>query len=551
MNILLLSAGGGGGNILRSVKRLFRRDLLVAQKANSKFAARLERSVVTRFLDTNSFSLADVPKDERLLIGPRTTRQLGSMHNPAIAKAALEESQKEVEALLAKHTVIVLVGTGGKGTGAGTLLPLARMARHQRKLVIPIFVRPSFERHEVEKPRYDHALKVVQGFDAAGIRLVEILNDLGYVEHAPQPQSVVWERMNLPIARALRGLLYVLSDLSQVDPSDLSVLFGGKGRLRIAFSEIDPPQGKDPGDDQIEDGVRACWDNPYCEFTNPVGSSLICIQGDWSNVADGRIKSRLATLALEGAGERSYNPLYARAVHTPRPWGITAIFAEHTGQHQPLEIDWPWDHRPVTLQPKESGTIHRVVVEPARSPARAVDPHVSEVPAPSLPENPAASAAGDSKPAFARFWDLAFALQRSDPRALSLASGASASTVLVESGEIRKLLGTMWFSTIFQHLSQSWRDRLLDVLVEDLVVPNHPVRIGRRTLPVSEVSLEDLKEVVRKTILPDAIHTELQLLVTIGHLWGAGALQRITYEGVPRRPHHSKLDLLLQAWRHT
>jgi cell division GTPase FtsZ len=301
----------------------------------------LERSVVTRFLDTNSFSLADVPKDERLLIGPQTTRQLGSMHNPAIAKEALEESQKEVEALMAKHTVIVLIGTGGKGTGAGTMLPLARMARQQRKLVIPIFVRPSFERHEIEKPRYDHALRVVQGFDAAEIRLIEILNDLGYVERDPLPQSVVWERMNLPIARALRGLLYVLSDLSQVDPSDLSVLFAGHGRLRIGFSEINPHQGRDPADDQIDEGARACWDNPYCEFTRPVGSSLICIQGDWSNVVDGRIKSRLAALALDGAEGRTYNPR-RRAFQTPRPWGITTIFAEHTGAHQPLEIDWPW-----------------------------------------------------------------------------------------------------------------------------------------------------------------------------------------------------------------
>ena len=71
------------------------------------------------------------------------------------------------------------------------------------------------------------------------IRLVEILNDRGYVESDPQPQSVVWERMNRPMARGLRGLLYVLSDLSQVDPSDLSVMFAGQGRLRIGFSEID------------------------------------------------------------------------------------------------------------------------------------------------------------------------------------------------------------------------------------------------------------------------------------------------------------------------
>ena len=75
---------------------------------------------------------------------------------------------------------MIVVGTGGKGTGAGTMFPVAQMARQQQKLVIPIFVRPSFERHEVDKRRFDHALRVIDQFDRAGIRLIEILNDQGY-----------------------------------------------------------------------------------------------------------------------------------------------------------------------------------------------------------------------------------------------------------------------------------------------------------------------------------------------------------------------------------
>ena len=162
------------------------------------------------------------------------------------------------------------------------MFPLAQMARAQRKLVIPIFVRPSFERHEVDKRRYDHAIQVADEFDAAGIRLIEVLNDRGYSDRDPQPQTVVWERMNLPIARGLRGLLYVLGDLSQVDPSDLSVLMAGAGRMRIGFSEIDPPPTADPDDAAIAEAVHRCWHNDYCAFDKRVGTSLLCIQGDWS-----------------------------------------------------------------------------------------------------------------------------------------------------------------------------------------------------------------------------------------------------------------------------
>ena len=88
-------------------------------------------------------------------------------------------ARSEVEALLSQYSAAILIGTGGKGTGAGTIFPVAEMARLQKKLVIPVFIRPSFERHEVEKRRYDHALRVVQQFDAAQIRFIEILNDRG------------------------------------------------------------------------------------------------------------------------------------------------------------------------------------------------------------------------------------------------------------------------------------------------------------------------------------------------------------------------------------
>src|SRR5436190_33204 len=121
MHILLLSAGGGGGNILRSLKAAFRRDLAVIHQADPEYAERLSRAVATRFLDTNEFALSDVPNDERLLIGAHTTGRLGARHDPDVARQALHESRGDVEALIKRYSIIILVGTGGKGTGAGTM----------------------------------------------------------------------------------------------------------------------------------------------------------------------------------------------------------------------------------------------------------------------------------------------------------------------------------------------------------------------------------------------------------------------------------------------
>ena len=550
MIILLLSSGGGGGNILRSLKELFRRDLVVSQKTDARYAERLRRVVTARFLDTNEFSLSDVPKEERLVIGANTTRRLGSMHNPELARQALEESKDEVESLLSRFSVVIIVGTGGKGTGTGTMFPLAQMARQQRKLVIPIFVRPSFERHEVEKRRYDYALRVARQFDAAGIRLMEILNDRGYADANPEPQSVVWERMNLPIARALRGLLYVLWDLSQVDPSDLSSLFGGAGRLRIGFSELDPPVGQEPSDDQIQAAVRACWENAYCAFDGSAGTSLVCIQGDWSNVVDGKIKGQLAALAHRDSAESPYNPLYARAFHTPRPWGVTTVFAEYTGNHPALDIDWSAEKRtPFRINASEGEAVAPDVANEV-----AVAPAISQVNPPADTVHAAdAAPSGAATPAssFPTFWDFARALNRSDPEALRLAANDAEYATIIDGRELRRLLGTFWFRSVFTRLSSAWQERLLNELVEHVTIPNHGVRSGRRIVRLDELTEEQRRQMVTESSLPEAVRSDVQFLATVAMLWGQEAISRFTFTHVPEAADSSRLALLLQPFRHS
>src|SRR5262245_12379026 len=537
MNVLLLSTGGGGANILRSLTALFDRDVAGVRQTDAAYAERLRRAVTTRFLDTNEFSLAQVPLDERILIGPSTTRGLGSRHSPELALRALDESHDEVEQLLSAYAVIVLLGTGGKGTGAGTIFPLAQMARELGKLVLPVFVRPSFERHEVDKRRYDHALQVVAAFDAAQIRLIEILNDRAYSADDPQPQEVVWERMNLPIARGLRGLLYVLWDLSQVDPSDLSILLAGSGRVRIGFAEVAPAAPGDPSDAEIAEAVHSCWENPYCAFSRPVGTSLICIQGDWSNLADAKIKGGLAALALADTRGRPYNPLYARASATPKPWGLTALFTEFTGVHQPLALDWGVERAMLaeTHVTRPIDTAH--VLAPAAPRAesapwqpspivngRALDSQAGAV-------RMAASEQRVERP-FDTVWDFFKALNRSDRKALEIAAGAPRADLPVDSATVKRLLTTAWFRSVFALLSDSWRGHLLDALSNDLVIPNHALRLGRHTVCLAEMNYAQVREVSAQTLVRGAAGADLHLLLTIGQLWGEPAFRRLRFAAI-------------------
>src|SRR6185503_14306448 len=537
---------------------------------------RLRRAVTTRFLDTNEFALSDLPKEERFLIGSRTTGRLGARHDPAVALDALNESRSDVEALFSRYSIIVLIGTGGKGTGSGTMFPLAQIARQQRKLVIPIFVRPSFERHEVDKRHYDYAVKAIEQFDTAGIRLIEILNDRGYAEHDPQPQPTVWERMNLPIDRGQRGLIYVLWDLSQVDPSDLSILFAGHGRLRVGFAEIDPPEGSEPDDGMVERAADRCGDNPYYAFHKPAGTSLICIQGDWSNLVDAKIKGRLAA-AMGAHATSPYSPLYVRAVGMPRPWGVTALFSEYTGTHRPLDVDWslekgvrtvsatPIVAEPVAVEPVavESAEIESVEVEPfgvdemSAFAAEPGSPLASPVPktlargGPARRTKPTAPPLVQQRPrAFTTFWEFAIAVNRSDPAALTLAGDGAASDIPMDGGELRRPMGMMWFRTVvLGRLSAHWRQRVLDVLIDSVAVPDHAVKLGRQTMHLRELSFEQLQEVGAKTMVPDWIQADLDLLITVGRFWGPDAVKRFHFVDPPERREPSVMESLLDKLR--
>jgi len=387
---------------------------------------------------------------------------------------------------------------------------------------------------------------VVDRFDSAKIRLIEILNDHGYADADPQPQFVVWERMNLPIARGLRGLMYVLSDLSQVDPSDLSMLFAGSGRLRMGFAEIDPPDGFDPSEEQVAEAVRACWQNSYYSFSKPVGTSLVCIQGHWSNVVDAGIKGGLAAMATAGGHEAFYTPLHARAVQAPRPWGVTALFAEATGVHAPLDIDWTSERRPerLTPVPVNGRELRRAEVEHVNTIDR-IAPTVAAV-VPAKEEPPVVEAA----PSFATFWDLARAVNRSDRAALALAhDGATTSGISVDGDEIRKLLRTMWFRDVVAQLSESWRRRLLDVLVGTTAVPDHVVKVEHRDMRLSELTHQQLSDLVKRVSIPEVARADIDLLISVGRHWGGDAISRFQFVPVPASGERSRFVGLLQGLR--
>ena len=122
--IRVIGVGGGGSN---AVNRMIAENIVGVD-----FIA----------INTDKQALRQSQAPQRLAIGGRTTRGLGSGGDPEVGTRAAEESLEELrEALHGSDMVFVTAGMGG-GTGTGATPQVAKVAREVGALTIGVVTRP-------------------------------------------------------------------------------------------------------------------------------------------------------------------------------------------------------------------------------------------------------------------------------------------------------------------------------------------------------------------------------------------------------------------------
>ncbi|MDR3773665.1 MAG: cell division protein FtsZ [Terracidiphilus sp.] len=122
--IKVIGVGGGGGN---AVNRMIQ-----AQLAGVEFIA--------ANTDVQALKLSKAPV--KLQLGVRLTQGLGAGANPDVGRrAALEDSEKIIEALEGADMVFVTAGLGG-GTGTGAAPVIASLASEMGILTVAVITRP-------------------------------------------------------------------------------------------------------------------------------------------------------------------------------------------------------------------------------------------------------------------------------------------------------------------------------------------------------------------------------------------------------------------------
>jgi len=130
---------------------------------------------------------------------------------------------------------------------------------------------------------------------------------------------------------------------------------------------------------------------------------------------------------------------------------------------------------------------------------------------------------------FSTFWEFAVAVNRSDPAALALASNGVTSEIRFNGAEVRRLINTMWFRSVIPRLSREWRDRVLDTLIDSVLLKDHPVKLGGQSTHLRELSYAQLQELAARIPVLDAVRPDLDLLIAVGRLWGADSVKRFRF----------------------
>src|SRR3984885_4565536 len=167
--IKVIGVGGGGGN---AVNRMIQAGLEGVE-------------FIAANTDVQALKLSQAPV--KLQLGVRLTSGLGAGANPDVGRrAALEDSEKIIEALEGADMVFVTAGLGG-GTGTGAAPVIASLASEMGALTVAVVTRPfSFEGKRRMQQAERGMEELLEGVDTMIVipneKLLAVAKDAGFFE---------------------------------------------------------------------------------------------------------------------------------------------------------------------------------------------------------------------------------------------------------------------------------------------------------------------------------------------------------------------------------
>ena len=256
--IKVLGVGGAGGN------------------AVSHLAAQAFPGVAFAVLHTDAMALRQFNVGTKLSLGSRKMRGLGAGGDPARGRAAAEEDEAAIRALVADANIVFIIAGLGGGTGTGASPVVARIAKECGALVLAIVIAP----FEVEGgKRMRQAQLGLQELKSAADGVIVLPNQRMFKlvdEKTPLVEAL--QITNGLIAQGVRGIWRLLSrpGLIHVNFADLCAVTQG----RHAESALATAEAR--GENRARDVLEKLMKHPLIDGGSALADAsgvLVCIGG--------------------------------------------------------------------------------------------------------------------------------------------------------------------------------------------------------------------------------------------------------------------------------
>jgi len=252
--IVVLGVGGAGNN---TVSRLMESGNLAAECVA---------------INTDMQHLYVTHAKQKILIGEKLTRGLGSVGDPSIGRAAIEESAEQVAEVLEDIDIAFVTAGMGGGTGTGAAPIIAKMAREKGAIVVGVVTMP----FKIEKGRIAYAIKGLTDMRRECDTVIVIDNNK-LMRLVPQlPINEAFKVGDGVLANMIGGITETISSpsLINLDFADFRTIVRKGGVSVAGVGESDAPN-------RAEEAVQKALNMPLLDIDYAgAKGALIHVSGD-------------------------------------------------------------------------------------------------------------------------------------------------------------------------------------------------------------------------------------------------------------------------------
>ena len=285
--IRVVGVGGGGNNSI---------DHMVANKVNGvDFVA----------VNTDVQALKKSTANDKLQIGTKLTKGLGSGGNPEMGRKSAEESREDLKEILGGSDMVFVTAGMGGGTGTGAAPIVANVAKEMGALTVGVVTRPfSFEgRRRAQQAEYGIS-ELKEQVDA----LITIPNDkLLQIVDKRTPMTDAFAIVNDVLHQGIQSITDLISTpaLINLDFNDVKSVMKDAGSALMGI-------GVAKGENRAVDAATAAISSPLLESSIDGAQGVILNITGCNNLSLFEVNE--AAKIVEAAADKEANIIFGAAI---------------------------------------------------------------------------------------------------------------------------------------------------------------------------------------------------------------------------------------------